>query len=75
MPAETKTGATKPGDLLIISGHRVGEAQRTAEILDVRGANGHPHYRVRWDDGHESIFFPGSDAIIRPKRRARSKPA
>jgi hypothetical protein len=22
------------------------------------------HYRVRWDDGHETTFFPSSDAIV-----------
>ena len=22
------------------------------------------HYRVRWDDGHESTFFPGTDAYV-----------
>jgi hypothetical protein len=22
------------------------------------------HYRVRWDDGHESLYFPGSDAHL-----------
>jgi hypothetical protein len=80
MPAEaisteTMTADTsKSGDLLIISGHRVGEPQQIGEILEVLGTHRHRHYRVRWDDGHESIFFPGSDAIIRPKAK-RPSPA
>ena len=45
------------------------------EILEVLGTRGHRHYRVRWDDGHESIFFPGSDAIIQPARGARGTDA
>ncbi len=53
------------GDRIVIRGHRVGEPQRDAEILEVRGADGGPPYVVRWgDDGHQSLFFPGSDADI-----------
>lgn len=53
------------GDRLIIRGHRVGEPERDAEIIEVRGANGAPPFVVRWSgDGHESLVFPGSDAFI-----------
>ena len=69
MPAEVKSPTATPGDHLIISGHRVGEAQQTGEILDVLGTGGRPHYRIRWEDGHESIFFPGSDTVVRPAGR------
>ena len=55
----------KAGDRLIIKGHDVGEPDRDAEILEVRGKDGEPPYVVRWDDtGHETLFFPGSDAVI-----------
>ena len=43
-------------------------APRSAEILEVLGEPGHEHFRVRWEDGHESIFFPGEDAVIRHPR-------
>lgn len=53
------------GDRLVVHGHRVGEPDRDAEILEVRGSDGTPPYRVRWsDDGHEALVFPGSDAYI-----------
>ena len=53
------------GDRLIIKGHRVGEPDRDAEILEVRGPDGGPPYVVRWsEDGHEGLFFPGSDAQV-----------
>lgn len=53
------------GDRIIIKGHRVGEHDRDGEVLDVRGADGGPPYVVRWGDtGHETLFFPGSDAVI-----------
>ena len=57
----------KVGDVLVISGHRVGETERTGEILDVLGESGHEHFRVRWDDGRESIFYPSSDATVRTR--------
>jgi hypothetical protein len=53
------------GDRLIIKGHHVGEPDRDAEILEVCGKDGGPPFRVRWeDDGHEGLFFPGSDATV-----------
>lgn len=59
-----------PGDHLIIRGHRVGEAERDAEIIEVRGPDGTPPFLVRWSgDGHESLVFPGSDALVRHERR------
>lgn len=63
------------GDVIAITGHRVGEAPREGEILEVLGEPDHEHYRVRWEDGHESVFYPGNDAIVRPKRRRSRKPA
>lgn len=59
----------KVGDRLVIEGHRVGEVKRTALILEVRGDNGEPPYKVRWsDDDHEALVFPGSDAHIEHRR-------
>jgi len=53
------------GDVVVISGHRVGERERTGEILEVLGGPDHVHYRVRWEDQSETLFYPGSDATIR----------
>jgi hypothetical protein len=53
------------GDRLVIKGHRVGEPDRDAEILEVHGTDGGPPWLVRWsDDGHEGLFFPGPDATV-----------
>lgn len=53
------------GDRIVILGHRVGTPIRHAEILEVHGKDGGPPYVVRWsDDEHESLFFPGSDAVV-----------
>jgi Domain of unknown function (DUF1918) len=62
------------GDFIVIAGHRLGEPERIVEILEVVGGLPHKSYRVRWDDGHESQFRPGSDATIRrATRRSPSK--
>ena len=58
-----------------LTGHRVGEAGRTGEILEVIGESGQLHYRVRWEDGHESVFYPSSDAVVRPVRAAARRKA
>ena len=62
---------TRIGDLVVVSGHRVGEPERLGEILELLGGAGQERYRVRWDDGHESIFYPGSDAVIRHAGRRK----
>ncbi len=54
-----------PHDVIEVTGRRVGDVPRTGEILEVLGAPGHAHYRVRWDDEHESVFYPAGDTRIR----------
>ena len=74
----TKTLHGEParaGDEIVITGHAVGNAPRTAVILEVLGEAGTERFRVRWEDGHESIFFPGADAIVRRPQRRRTKSA
>lgn len=67
-----RTRAAEVGDLIVITGHRVGEAEQVAEILAVLGEPPHEHYRVRWGDDHESVYYPGSDATIRHATHRRT---
>ncbi len=58
------------GDRLVIQSHHEGEPTRDAEILEVKGQDGGPPYRVRWqDNGHESIYYPGSDSFVQHLHR------
>lgn len=66
----TDTTAVKPGHIIEIHGHKVGEPPRLGEILEVLGEPGREHYRVRWEDDHEAIFYPAEDATIRPPKGA-----
>jgi Domain of unknown function (DUF1918) len=62
--AEHPTLRANPGDRLVIRGHYQGEPAKDGEILRVLGDDGAPPYLVRWEDGHESEVFPGSDAFV-----------
>lgn len=54
------------GDRINVPGRHVGEAERTGEVREVRGADGGPPYWVRWDDGHEALIYPGAEARLQP---------
>ena len=56
----------EPGDIVEISGRHVGDGGRTGEIVAVLGEEEHVHYSVRWEDGRESILYPGEGTTIRP---------
>ena len=47
-----------------------GGPPRRGLILEVLGAAGHEHYRVRWTDEHESIYYPADGAVIVPPNPA-----
>ena len=53
---------TRVGDEIVVDGPHQGDLAKKGEVLEVRDAGGVEHYRVRWDDGHEGLFYPGSDA-------------
>ena len=57
----------KTGDRIVVESAHVGQARREGEVLEVvPGEHEHEgeHYRVRWDDGHESTYFPSSDCRV-----------
>ena len=60
----------KVGDKIVVDAPHTGDVPRTGEIVEVVDERGAVHYRVRWDGGHESLYFPGSDAHVAPGRTA-----
>ncbi len=59
----------KAGDRVIVESESTERPARTGVIEEVvRGAPS-PRYRIRWDDGHESIYTPAAGAL-RPARTA-----
>lgn len=57
------------GDEIVVDALELGGPKRTGEILEVIGEADRTHYRVRWDDGHESVFFPASTSHVVHLRR------
>ena len=53
----------KAGDRLVIQSERTGEPTREGVIVKVLKGMGGTHYIVRWNDGHESTFFPSGGSI------------
>lgn len=60
----------KVGDSVIIRGKAVGNPDRHGVITAVKGADGGPPWTIRFEDGHESICFPGPDCEVEHKARA-----
>jgi hypothetical protein len=56
----------KTGDHIVIETAKLDARRRHGDVLEVLGGQDNQHYRVRWEDGHESIYFPGPDAQLRP---------
>jgi hypothetical protein len=58
-----------------VEAHMIGGGPvRRGMILEVLGDPGHERYRVRWDEEHESIFFPDEGVSFVPARsRASSR--
>jgi hypothetical protein len=63
----------KRGDRIIVESQQVGSPSREGEILEVIEGTVRVAYRVRWADGHESVFTPSvGSATITPSRAKTS---
>jgi len=63
----------RPGDTIEVRGIP-GAPTRRGTIIDVLGEGVHLHYRVKWDEAHESLFFPGAGEgvhVFHPRRPHR----
>ena len=49
------------GDRLCVHSRTVDRPARLGEVVEVRGPDGQPPFLVRFDDGHETLLFPGPD--------------
>jgi hypothetical protein len=56
------------GDRLVVHGRVVGRQDRLVEIIEVLGPDGTPPYRVRAENGHETIKTPGPDSVVNHRR-------
>ncbi len=63
--------APQARDWIEVAGAGEGSPRR-GEILEVLGAGQHVHFRVRWDEEHESLFYPGTDHFVVHRGRSSS---
>ncbi|MDB1088985.1 DUF1918 domain-containing protein [Streptomyces sp. ACA25] len=61
----------KSGDRVVTHGRTVGRHDRTAEVVEVLGEDGAPPYRVRTEDGHETVLSPGPDTVVEHRDEPR----
>lgn len=58
------------GDRLHIHSRAIGIVDREGDVLEVHGTEGEPPYLVRFDDGTETLIFPGPDCTVEHKPRS-----
>ena len=57
------------GDHIVIETTALDTPRRRGEVIEVIGQGEKQHYRVRWQDGHESVYVPGPDARVEASSR------
>jgi hypothetical protein len=55
----------KVGNRVEVEAESTEQRPRTGVIEEVVRETPHPRYRIRWDDGHESIYTPAAGALRR----------
>jgi hypothetical protein len=55
--------AFSPGDDVLVEAESTERAARRGVIEEVVRGDPHPRYRIRWEDGHESIYTPADGAL------------
>jgi Domain of unknown function (DUF1918) len=60
--------SAQAGDVIVVESERVAQPVRRGVIEEVLHEEP-PRFRIRWDDGHTSIFTPSAGAATIEKRR------
>src|SRR5437660_6177401 len=63
--------AFSPGDRVVAETESTERPARHGVVEEVLRDDPHPRYRIRWNDGHESIYTP-ADGALRRDEPARS---
>jgi hypothetical protein len=53
----------KVGDRVAAESESTERPERVGVIQEVLGSEPSPRYRIRWDDGHETIYTPAAGAL------------
>jgi len=63
-PTHPSFNKARVGDWLEVAGSPAGAPPRRGQISEILGHPGHVHFRVRWDEGHESLVYPEHGAAV-----------
>ncbi|MBV9422559.1 MAG: DUF1918 domain-containing protein [Solirubrobacterales bacterium] len=69
--------AFEVGERVVAESESTDRRPRPGVIEEVLHGEPSPRYRIRWDDGHETIYTPASGALRaerRPKRARKAPP-
>ena len=55
--------AFKVGKRVVAESESIDRQPRSGVVEEVLRGDPSPRYRIRWDDGHESIYTPASGAL------------
>ncbi|MEO8968915.1 MAG: DUF1918 domain-containing protein [Solirubrobacteraceae bacterium] len=69
--------AFEVGKRVVAESESTDRRPRPGVVKEVLRGDPSPRYRIRWDDGHESIYTPASGALRAeqpPKRPRRAPP-
>ena len=53
----------RSGDQIVVETERTGQEPRHGEVLEVIQGTVSISYRVKWEDGHESVLTPSAGAV------------
>jgi hypothetical protein len=78
MLGRTKSGVSMAfavGKRVVAESESIARRPRSGVVEEVFGGDPSPRYRIRWDDGHESIYMPASGALRAEPRPTRRRQA
>jgi hypothetical protein len=67
--------AFKVGRRVVAESESIDRRPRSGVVEEVLRGDPSPRYRIRWDDGHESIYTPAGGALRAEQRRKRPQQA
>jgi hypothetical protein len=62
----------KSGDRVQLESESTERPPRTGVVEEIVQGTASRRYRIRWDDGHESIYTPAAGALHRAERAERN---